>query len=160
MEASEDSVLSVLRRLETLCGSSMRNLSLPCRQDSLAKKMKNIFFLLGFTIAVMFCTASVEAQSERQNPAPTSSSELSHQNMKRVAASATDVKSVLLSNHGQIVSDSDLTDDAILDRVESDIPFRSVATALVQRYGYLVPKINPDSDMGKEQMLLVQARAK
>src|ERR1700679_837331 len=104
MEASEDSVLSVLRRLETLCGSSMRNLSLPCRQDSLAKKMKNIFFLLGFTIAVMFCTASVEAQSERQNPAPTSSSELSHQNMKRVAASATDVKSVLLSNPGLMVA--------------------------------------------------------
>jgi len=35
--------------------------------------------------------------------------------------------------HGQIVSDSDLTDQAILDRLELDVQFRSVATVLVQR---------------------------
>ena len=64
------------------------------------------------------------------------------------------------TDHGQIVSDSDLSNDAIYDRLESDVAFRSVATALVQRYGYLLPQINPDSEQGKERELLIKERAK
>ena len=77
----------------------------------------------------------------------------------RVAASASDIKAVLLKDtgllvelkrwvakdatgHGQIVSDADLTDDAMFDRLETDVAVRSVATWLVQKYGYLVPKLN------------------
>ncbi len=37
------------------------------------------------------------------------------------------------TDHGQLISDSDLTDEAIFDRLENDIAFRSVATALVQK---------------------------
>ena len=59
-----------------------------------------------------------------------------------------------------MVSESDLTNDAIFDRLESDVRFRSVATQLLQRYGYLVPQINPESDAGKQQGLLIQERAK
>ncbi len=44
--------------------------------------------------------------------------------------------------------------------LESDVPFRAVATLLVQRYGYLVPKVNPDSEAGKERELLIQDRTK
>jgi protein involved in polysaccharide export with SLBB domain len=104
-------------------------------------------------------------------------SELGRENLKRVAASAAEIKIVLIKDpgimvelkrwvakdateHGQIVGDSDLTDDAVFERLESDVQFRSVATALLQRYGYLVPQVNPDSELGKEHELLVQERAK
>ena len=76
-------------------------------------------------------------------------SDLAIQNFSRVAASAAQVKSILLkdsglmvelkrwvakdaTDHGQIVSDSDLTDDAMFERLETDVQFRSVATLLVQ----------------------------
>jgi protein involved in polysaccharide export with SLBB domain len=64
------------------------------------------------------------------------------------------------TDHGQLISDSDLTDEAIFDRLENDIVFRSVATALVQKFGYLQPSVNPDSPLGKEQELLTQERVK
>src|SRR5258708_9153543 len=64
------------------------------------------------------------------------------------------------TGHGQIVSDSDLIDEAILDRLEMDVQFRSIATLLVQRYGYLVPKLNPESEAAKQRELLVQERTK
>ena len=50
------------------------------------------------------------------------------------------------ASNGQIVKDSDLTDQKIFARLVSDTQFRSVATRLLERYGYLVPKINPESD--------------
>ena len=126
-------------------------------------------------VLIFLCSAVVRAQNQR--PAPMVSSELGQENMSLVAASAADIKAVLLTDtglmvelkrwvakdatdHGQIVSESDLTNDAIFDRLETDVKFRSVATLLVQRYGYLVPKVNPDSALGKEQELLVQERVK
>ncbi len=64
------------------------------------------------------------------------------------------------TGHGQIVSDSDLNDDAIFDRLETDIQFRSVATTLLQRYGYLVPTVNPNSQAAKAQEFLFQERTR
>lgn len=104
-------------------------------------------------------------------------SDLEKGNLSRVAASAAQVREVLIkdpgllvelkrwvakqaSDNGQVVNDADLTDDAIFDRLTSDIAFRSVATRLVQRYGYLRPALNPDSDMGKEQDLVLKERAR
>src|ERR1700678_4299986 len=117
------------------------------------------------------------ASAQNQRPSPTVGSDLGRDNLSRVAASATELKSVLLTevglmvelkrwvakdatDHGQIISDSDLTNDAIFERLESDIRFRSVATMIVQKYGFLVPRVNPLSELGKEQELLVQERAK
>src|SRR4029077_10368119 len=71
-------------------------------------------------------------------------SELGRENLSRAAASATDLKAVLIKDtglmvelkrwiakdatgHGQIISDSDLTDVAIFDRLEMDVQFRAVA---------------------------------
>jgi polysaccharide export outer membrane protein len=124
---------------------------------------------------ILFGQTVVQAQDQR--PLPTPPSELSHENMSLVAASAADIKAVLVkdpglmvelkrwvakdaTDHGQVISESDLTNDAIFDRLVSDVRFRSVATSLLQRYGYLVPKVNPDSQAGKEQELLVQERVK
>src|SRR5208282_6021661 len=95
----------------------------------------------------------------------------------RVAASPSQIQEVLLkepgilvelkrwvareaSDNGQIVSDDDLTDNAIFDRLKTDVAFRSVATRLVQRYGYLRPSVNPESEIGKEQDLLLRERVR
>jgi protein involved in polysaccharide export with SLBB domain len=110
----------------------------------------------------------------RQLPGP---SELEKENLNYVAAAPAQVKEVLLkdpglmvelkrwiakeaSDNGQLVSESDLTDNAVFDRLVSDVMFRSVATRLVQRYGYLRPTINPDSELGKEQDLLLKERVR
>src|ERR1700733_14388807 len=116
-------------------------------------------------------------RAQNQRTAPTVGSDLGRDNLSRVAASATELKSVLLTevglmvelkrwvakdatDHGQIISDSDLTNDAIFERLETDIQFRAVATTIVQKYGFLVPRLNPESEVGRQQELLVQERAK
>jgi hypothetical protein len=105
----------------------------------------------------------------------TDSSDLAAQNLSRVAASAAQIEEVLrkepglmvelkrwvakeATDRGQIVGDSDLTDQAIFDRLASDVEFRSVATRLLQRYGYLLPTLNPGSEAAREQETLLQAR--
>ncbi|MGA8220690.1 MAG: SLBB domain-containing protein [Candidatus Acidiferrales bacterium] len=117
------------------------------------------------------------AAAQEQRPLGQTGSELGRENMSRVAASAGQIKAVLVkdsgllvelkrwvakdaTDHGQVVSDGDLTNDAIFERLEMDVQFRSVATVLVQRYGYLVPKLNPDSAQAKERELLVVERTK
>lgn len=132
--------------------------------------------------------ASPAQQSPRQRPAYTSPSdvpadrqagisELAKDNYYRVAASALDIKAVLLSNpglmvevkrliakeasdNGQIVNDDDLSEQAVNDRLAADVAFRAAVTRLLQRYGYLLPRLNPDSDAAKEQGLILQERAR
>jgi polysaccharide biosynthesis/export protein len=124
----------------------------------------------------LFCSSGY-SQNQNQRPAQETVSDLARQNLERVAASAEQLESVLhkdaglmvelkrwvakdATDHGQLVIDSDLTDQAICDRLESDVQFRSVATLLVQKYGYLLPEINPDSPQAKEQELVIEDRAK
>jgi protein involved in polysaccharide export with SLBB domain len=121
--------------------------------------------------------ACIGTPAQNQRPAPMPSSDLGRENLSRVAASAAELKLVLLkdpglmvelrrwiakdaTDHGQVISDSDLTNDAILERLAADSQFRSVATLLVQRYGYLLPRVNPDSELGKERELLIVERTK
>jgi polysaccharide export outer membrane protein len=125
--------------------------------------------------AGLICAGPTLAQNQRQNPI--NSSELARENLSRVAASAMDIKTVLVKDaglmvelkryvakdatqHGQVLTENDLSDDAIFNRLVSDVEFRSVATQLVQRFGYLVPQVNPDSAAGKEQELLAKERVK
>jgi hypothetical protein len=112
---------------------------------------------------------------EHQNEGP--SSDLGRENFSHVAASAAELKAVLVkdtglmvelkrwlakdaTDHGQVISDADLTNEAIFERLEADTQFRSLATRIVQQYGYLLPQVNPDSEMGKERALLIQERTK
>jgi polysaccharide export outer membrane protein len=105
------------------------------------------------------------------------SSDLVKENLTRVAASAMQIKAVLIKdpgllvelkswvakeagNNGQVVDDSAVSDQGIFERLEQDLAFRSVATRLVQRYGYLLPSVNPDSDAAKEQDLILKERAR
>ena len=104
-------------------------------------------------------------------------SELGQENANRVAASPAQIREALIKDpgllvalkrlmakeataNGQLVDDADLTDDAIFDRLGSDVIFRSIATRLVQKYGYLLPVVNADSEIGKQQELILKERAR
>ena len=117
------------------------------------------------------------AQADVPPPPRRLESELAKANYDRVAASAPQIKEVLLrdpgllvelktwiakeaSDNGQFVSDDELTDLAVFDRLTRDVKFRAVATRLVQRYGYLKPIVNPESEMGKQQDLLLKERVR
>src|ERR1700704_5561992 len=138
-------------------------------------KRRILFVIAGLLLLVVRHAPEVRAQ--QRNNSATNASDLALQNFSRVAGTAAEIKAVLLNDaglmialkhwvakdatdHGQIVSDSDLTSEAIFGRLEPDIQFRSYATALVQRYGYLLPKMNPESDLAKEHELLLQERTK
>src|SRR5690242_12408213 len=125
--------------------------------------------------AVLLLSTITGAQVERQNPAM--GPELARHNLAQVGASADDIKAVLVkspglmvevkrwvakdaTDQGQIITERDLGDDAIFERLQGDVRFRSVVTQLLQRYGYLVPTVNPDSEAGKEEELLGQERVK
>jgi protein involved in polysaccharide export with SLBB domain len=104
-------------------------------------------------------------------------SDLAKDNDARVAASSGQIRAVLMrdagllvelkrwvakeaTDNGQIVEDQSLTDQAIFDRLDRDQAFRSVATRLLQKYGYLMPTPNPDSELAKQQDLILKERVK
>jgi polysaccharide export outer membrane protein len=107
---------------------------------------------------------------------PLHSPDIISDNLDRAAASADQILEVLnreaglmvemkrllaqeAGASGQILEEGDLTDGAVGDRLRSDLRARVLATRLLQRYGYLVPRVNPDSDLGAEQRLVRQERA-
>ena len=126
-------------------------------------------------VLVILCAAAVYGQAQQTPEMPPS--DLAQQNFDRVAATASEIQTVLhkdpglmvelkrwiakdATDHGQLVSDADLTDIAIYERLRDDVRFRSVATLLLQKYGYLQPQLNPDSAEGKQQELAIKDRAK
>lgn len=149
---------------------------IPCGRRCLA--LIAMFVLLG-----SLNTSSQQIDSQREpgyialSTRRDRTSDLAKKNLERVAASTTQLQAVLLkdagimvelkrwvakeaTDNGQIVEDSELTDQAIFDRLDRDVEFRSVATQLVQRYGYLLPNLNPESDIAKEQDLVLKERAR
>jgi protein involved in polysaccharide export with SLBB domain len=148
-------------------------------------KMKKSIGWLSLTF--FFCAPSfAQQQSERpRRPSEQGWTEsgvkqapdLTQENLGRVAASAIQIRSVLVkdeglmvelkrwvakeaTDNGQVVEDSSLTDQAIFERLEQDVAFRSVATRLLQRYGYLMPTPNPESDFAKQKELVLKERAR
>ena len=146
-----------------------------------------VYFRRGLFAGVLICLlgASVFAQQDekraisRDQPSyrPAGPSELENENLAHVSASAAQIEEILrkdpgllvelkrwvakeATDYGQVVEDSDLTDQAVFDRLEHDVQLRSLATRLLQRYGYLLPSPNPNSEVGKEQDLLWQERAR
>src|SRR5438309_3583187 len=105
-----------------------------------------IFALFLITVAGFLACASLGRAQDRQSNNH-QSSELGRENLSRAAASATDIKAILIKDvglmvelkrwiakeatgHGQIISDSDLSDEAVFNRLETDVQFRSTATLL------------------------------
>ena len=97
-------------------------------------------------------------------------SNLARQNLEYIAASAQEIEAVLdnqpgllvelqhwmvrdATDHGQMVDENEMSKDGIFARLEAGLKFRAVATRLLQRYGYLTPEVNPNSQMGKRQQI-------
>ncbi len=114
---------------------------------------------------------STEAQPQQERI-----SDWATDNLEMVSASADEIREVLKKDpglmvelkrlmakqaieRGQIIAEEDMTDAAILDRLDNDARFRGLATRLLQRYGYLTPEMNPQSAKGKEQELMMRAKA-
>jgi polysaccharide export outer membrane protein len=142
-------------------------------RTTLARKSLQRGAILGVA-AVLMSTATGPIHAQQK---PAGSSDLARQNLDQVAAPAIQIKAILLqdpglmvavkqwvaqdaTDHGQILTEDDLSDAAIFTKLEEDIHFRSVATRLVQQYGFLTPQINPDSAQGKQQILIMQEQAK
>jgi len=121
--------------------------------------------------------AGAQQQRAADTSTPLSPADLSQQNMDFVGASPSQIKDLLLqapglmvelkrwvaqdaTNHGQVIGKPDVTDAAIFDRLENDPEFCSAATRILQQFGYLLPEVNPNSPMGKQQELLIQERVK
>ena len=117
-----------------------------------------------------------EREPERAAVQLSSAAPLAVQNLDEVAASADQIRAVLVDNpglmielkrlvalrasdHGQLLTEEDLTDQAIYDKLTTDLRFRSEATRLLQRYGYLTPAVNPKSEMGQQLKIQMQERA-
>jgi protein involved in polysaccharide export with SLBB domain len=115
------------------------------------------------TLAFLFCTPTYAQQ-------PVRPPDIISDNLDRVAASADQILAVVNNQaglmvelkrllaqdagaSGQILEESDLTDGAVTARLRSDLRARVLATHLLQRYGYLVPRVNPDSDLEAKQRL-------
>jgi len=148
-------------------------------------KMKKLVGLLA--LALLFCvqsypqrpsqgSAAQAAGTETPSRVPLHSPDIISDNLDRVAASADQILEVLNKEaglmvelkrllaqdagvSGQILEESDLTDVAVAERLRSELRARVLATRLLQRYGYLVPRLNPDSDLDAEQKLVRQERA-
>lgn len=128
-------------------------------------------------VLLLSCAAlpAQQAPPRQQNPYPPPSSQLAQANLKRVAAPVEEIRAVLqrdvglmvelkrwiakdAADHGQVIDEADLSDPAIYDRLTRDVEFRSIATRLLQRYGFLVPKPNPGSEADYNQRLYYQAK--
>ena len=96
-------------------------------------------------------------------------------NLDRVAATAEQILEVLnrdaglmvelkraiaedAGESGQILEESDLSEGAVTERLREDLRTRVLATRLLQRYGYLLPRVNPDSELAAEHNLAMRAR--
>ena len=129
------------------------------------KSLLNAWITTLLLCPLLYGQSDGRLRSDRSGPAQSRStglSELAKENLNHVAASPVQIRDVLLrdagllvelkrwvakeaADNGQVVEDSNLTDEAIFERLDHDVVFRSVATRLVQRYGYLLPTTNPKS---------------
>jgi polysaccharide biosynthesis/export protein len=141
--------------------------------------LRAIIFLWAMGLGSFAYAQDGGARAAREGASPyrSDSSDLVKENLQRVAASAVQIKAVLIrdagllvelknwvakeaGDNGQVVEDSAVSDAGVFERLDQDLAFRSVATRLVQRYGYLLPSVNPDSDAAKEQDLVLKERAR
>jgi polysaccharide export outer membrane protein len=177
----------MLRNLNLAQGNlSICTVSFPPGVLALAQRMVTgalVTFLVAVSAASVAPAQEHEPTSEPQEHGRASeaqnherASDWATDNLDRVSASVTQIRDVLTkdpglmvelkrlfakqaTDRGQIVTEQDMADMAILDRLENDPRFRALATRLLQRYGYLTPRINTQSPEGEEQDLVRKARA-
>jgi len=149
------------------------------------KTMKKIIAYFSGTLllcAVAYCQQEFrggeakQAAGEGYARVPERPADIVADNLDKAAASAEQILEVLrkeaglmvefkrllaadAGTSGQLLEESDLTDLAVAERLRGELRARVLATHLLQRYGYLLPQFNPDSDLAAEQKLVRQERA-
>jgi len=120
--------------------------------------------------------ATKQSSQQAANRGAQPSADIVTDNLNRVAATAKQILEILsgdaglivefkrmiaedASASGQLLEESDLDERALADRLSEDLRTRVLATRLLQRYGYLVPKLNPDSELAAEHNLAMRERA-
>jgi polysaccharide export outer membrane protein len=120
--------------------------------------------------------AAKQSSQQAANRGPRPSADIETDNLDRVAATAEQIVEILrrdaglmvefkraiaedASASGQFLEESDLSESALVERLGEDLRTRVLATRLLQRYGYLVPKLNPDSELAAEHDLAMRERA-
>jgi polysaccharide export outer membrane protein len=136
------------------------------------KKVFQLALACGFAASL----SGTPLPPKQQGSSGRSAADIVSDNLDRVAGTAEQILEVLnkdsglmvefkrllaedAGNSGQILEESDLSDGAISQRLSQDLRTRVLATQLLRRYGYLVPKINPDSELAAEHNLAMRERA-
>jgi protein involved in polysaccharide export with SLBB domain len=126
--------------------------------------MSHIGKLLG-SLAFLFILMSCVPVRAQENAEP---SYLNWDILDRVGASAAQIQEALLKDpgalmelkrwvakdvrdNGQVVSDSDLVDQAIFGRLQSDSEFRAVATQILERSSHAASKQSPGLETAERQ---------
>ena len=136
------------------------------------KKVFQVALACGFVASL----SGAPLPPQQQSSSKRSAADIVSDNLDRVAGTPEQILEVLnkdsglmvefkrllaedAGNGGQILEESDLSDGAISGRLQRDLRTRVLATQLLRRYGYLVPKINPDSELATEHNLAMRERA-
>jgi protein involved in polysaccharide export with SLBB domain len=131
---------------------------------------------LGFFLCGAVLLSAGTARGQQPARPPVSDAGIVADNLDRVAATAEQILEVVnrdaglmvelkraiardAGESGQILEESDLSESAVTERLREDLRTRVLATRLLQRYGYLLPKVNPDSELAAENNLKMRARA-
>jgi polysaccharide export outer membrane protein len=148
------------------------------KEEIVAYLRKVIETLTGCCLAATLAGAA-PPQQQQDIPARTlarPAADILKDNLDRVAATPEQILEVLNKDsglmvefkqllaedaamNGQIMEESDLGDVAIADRLHQDLHARTLATRLLRRYGYLLPRINPDSELATERNLELRERS-
>ena len=138
------------------------------RKGQSAPYIRRFFGCLAFFLFTLLSCAPARAQTSAAPSNPT------RDILDRVGASAAEIKEALgkdmasllelkrwvaknAADDGQVISDADLTDEAIFDRLRSDAEFRAVATQILNRSNRLSAKQNTDSETGPRPKFSSQA---
>src|SRR5260370_14225278 len=131
---------------------------------------------MGFFLCCAMLLSAEAARAQQSKSQPGSGGGIVADNLDRVAATAEQILEVV--NHdagmmvelkrdidqdagesGQILEEADLSESAVTERLREELRTRVLATRLLQRYGYLLPKVNPESELAAEHNLAMRARA-
>jgi protein involved in polysaccharide export with SLBB domain len=147
------------------------------RKTAYWRVVLQIVCVIAFGVTMISAATSAQEKENREQTGSPQSSELAKDSLDRVAASQSQIVAILNANpglllelkrwmakdaseRGQMIEDEDLDDASVFARLARDQKLRAAATRLLQRYGYLLPKVNPDSEAGREEAALIQERVR
>jgi polysaccharide export outer membrane protein len=139
-------------------------------------KTRLLRIIIGSCFAIVLAPVMRPQEQPVRSPAAVRSTDIIQDNLARAAATSEQILEILNKDSGlmvefkqvlardagisgQILEEGDLSEPAIADRLHADLHSRVLATTLLRNYGYLLPRINPDSDLAAQHSLVLRERA-